>query len=92
MSTGVQEQGPGAAGPHHGPHEHEVEVKVDGRVEHVAAGVYVVSAFKELVRVAADRELDIFEHGAFQPLNDNAKITIHGHEVFVSHVRTGGSA
>lgn len=94
MNSDLQEQETGAAGEgaRHGPHKHEVEVKVDGRPKRVAAGVYVVSAFKKLVGVAADRELDIVEHGAFRPLDDNAQITIHGHEVFVSHVRTGGSS
>ena len=80
----VKEQG------HH--HPHEVIVRVDGRPRHVEPGVYVVSAFKALVGVAADRELDIFEDGVFRPLDDNKPITIRGHEVFVSHVRTGGSS
>jgi len=70
----------------------EVEVKVDGHPKRVMAGTYLVSAFKVLVGVAADRELDILEHGTFRPLDDNAEITICGHEVFVSHVRTGGSS
>lgn len=70
----------------------EIEVKVDGQVKHVPAGTYVVSAFKKLVGVAADRELDIVKHDSFQPLDDNAEITIHECEVFVSHVRTGGSS
>jgi hypothetical protein len=70
----------------------EIEVKVDGQVKHVPRGTYRVSAFKELVGVAADRELDIVHHDVFKPLDDNAEITIHECEVFVSHVRTGGSS
>jgi hypothetical protein len=31
-------------------------------------------------------------HGELKPLDDKAKITIKGHEQFVSHVRTGGSS
>jgi multidrug resistance efflux pump len=76
-------------------HEHrhrEVEIKVDGRRLRVRAGTYLVSEFKKLVGVAADRELDIVEHDSFKPLDDNAEITVHQHEVFVSHVRTGGSS
>jgi hypothetical protein len=69
-----------------------VEVTVDRQRKCVEAGVYVVSAFKALVGVAADRELDILEDGVFKPLDDNAKIAIHGCEVFVSHARTGGSS
>lgn len=73
-------------------HDHEVEVKVDGVTKRVKAGEYIVSVFKALVGVAADRELDIVKHGAFDPLDDNGKVNIHEDEVFVSHVRTGGSS
>jgi hypothetical protein len=61
-------------------------------VKHVLAGTYLVSAFKELVGVAAVRELDVVEHDTLKPLDDNAEITVHECEVFVSHVRTGGSS
>jgi hypothetical protein len=72
--------------------DRDVEVKVDGQVRRVPRGTYVVADFKRLVGVAADRELDIVHHDVFKPLNDDAEITIHQCEVFVSHVRTGGSA
>jgi hypothetical protein len=71
---------------------HEVEIKVDGCPRKVTAGTYTVSAFKALVGVAADRELDIVKHDTFTPLDDGAEITICEHEVFISHVRTGGSS
>ena len=70
----------------------EIEVKVDGQPKRVPRGTYLVSAFKQLVGVAADRELDIVHHDVFKPLDDNAEITIHECEVFVSHARTGGSS
>jgi multidrug resistance efflux pump len=70
----------------------EVEIKVDGRKLRVRAGVYIVAEFKKLVGVAADRELDLVKHDTFKPLADDAKIRVHEHEVFVSHVRTGGSS
>jgi hypothetical protein len=76
-------------------HEHchrEIEIKVDGHPQRVRAGTYLVSVFKAMVGVAADRELDIVECDTFKPLDDNAEITICEHEVFVSHVRTGGSS
>lgn len=87
----VQEKERGGRAKDH-DHDHKVMVKVDGHPEHVVPGTYTVAAFKELVGVAADRELDIFENGAFEPLADDSEITIVGHEVFVSHVRTGGSS
>ena len=69
-----------------------VEVIVDRKPKLVPPGRYIVAAFKELVGVAADRELDILKDGALHPLKDDGEITIHGHEVFVSHVRGGGSS
>jgi hypothetical protein len=72
--------------------DRDIEVKVDGQVKRVPRGTYLVADFKRLVGVAADRELDIVEHDVFKPLADDAEITIHQCEVFVSHVRTGGSS
>jgi hypothetical protein len=72
--------------------DRDVEVKVDGQMKRVPRGTYIVADFKRLVGVAADRELDIVHHDVFKPLNDDAEITIHQCEVFVSHVRTGGSS
>jgi multidrug resistance efflux pump len=46
----------------------EIEVKVDDVVKIVPRGTYVVSAFKALVGVSADRELDFVHHGVFEPL------------------------
>ena len=74
-------------------HRHrEVEVTVDRVRKCVEAGVYLVSVFKEIVGVAADRELDLLKDGVLEPLDDASEITIHGCEVFVSHARTGGSS
>lgn len=73
-------------------HHREIEVKVDGVMKKVRDGTYVVSAFKAAVGVAADRELDVVKHGELVPLDDNAEIKPHECEVFVSHVRTGGSS
>lgn len=70
----------------------EIEVKVDGKPKRVPRGTYLVSEFKRQVGVAADRELDIVHHDVFKPLKDDEEITIHECEVFVSHVRTGGSS
>ncbi len=69
-----------------------VTVTVDGIEKRVPRGTYIVSAFKQLVGVDASRELDEVVHGDFNPLDDNATITIEHHEKFVSHVRTGSSS
>ena len=70
----------------------EVTVTVDGKPHEVHRGSYVVSEFKKLIGVDASRELDEVIHGELKPLQDNAHIVIKGGEVFVSHVRTGGSS
>lgn len=78
---------------HHHPHPgHDVTVTVDGVKHEVRKGDYIVSQFKKLVGVDAARELDEVVHGEFKPLDDNAHIEIKGGEIFVSHVRTGGSS
>jgi len=71
---------------------HEVVVIVDRQPHTVVAGCYEVAKFKVLVGVAADRELDLLKDGQLQPLDDTGHIEVCGHEVFVSHVRTGSSA
>lgn len=83
---------PGLEGHHHPHPGHEVPVTVDGVKHEVRKGDYIVSQFKKLVGVDAARELDEVVHGEFKPLDDNAHIDIKGGEIFVSHVRTGGSS
>ena len=79
--------------PDHGHHEkHEVPVTIDGRHQHIKPGEYLVSKLKEQLGVDPAKELDQVHCGEFIPLDDNAHICIKGHEVFVSHVRTGGSS
>lgn len=71
---------------------HDIEVSVDGKLKCVPRGTYIVSAFKILVGVAPDRELDILKDGILHPLKDDEKIKVYQCEVFVSHVCTGSSA
>ena len=71
---------------------HKIEVTVDRKSVFVEAGNYLVSAFKALVGVAADRELDLLKNCALHPLDDNAQIFVREHEAFVSHARCGGSS
>ena len=71
---------------------HLVVVLVDGQRHEVPRGTYVVSNFKRLVGVPAAKELDEVVDGKLVPLADEATIKIEGHEVFVSHERTGGAS
>ena len=74
------------------PEKHLVTVTVDGHARDVARGKYVVSEFKTVVGVSADYELDQVMDGEFKPLPDDGTVHIKGDEVFVSHVRRGGSS
>lgn len=69
-----------------------VTVTVDTQPKEVHRGNYVVSDFKEKVNVNADKQLDQVIGGEFKPLGDQDHIVIKGGEVFVSHVRSGGSS
>jgi hypothetical protein len=78
--------------PEHPETGRDVAVTVDGTSHTVHRGSYVVSEFKRLVGVDPAKELEQVIHGEFKPLDDSAHIVIKGGEVFVSHVRTGGSS
>lgn len=76
-----------------GEHPYLVEVDVDTRKVKVEAGKYVVSTFKALVGVAADRLLDrVLGPGKFQELADDQTIIVCEGEVFISHVKQGSSS
>ena len=72
--------------------EKKVKIEVDNHPKHVERGNYVVSAFKNLVGVPVDKDLDQVIEGTLTTLEDTASITIRGGEVFFSHVRRGGSS
>ena len=76
---------------HHKGHK-LVVVTIDGKPKHIERGEYMVSELKKLLEVDASRALDEVVHGEFKPLDDSARIHIKGGEVFVSHVRDGGSS
>lgn len=73
-------------------HEHKVTVTVDQKERHVEPGSYVVADFKKLVKVDASLQLEQVVNGELVPLEDSTTIKIEGGEVFISHVRQGGSS
>lgn len=75
---------------HH--HDHLVQVTIDGHHKRIKPGEYLVSTLKEVLGVDVSKALDLVVCGEFVPMEDSARICIEGHEVFVSHVRTGGSS
>jgi hypothetical protein len=74
------------------PDKHLVVVMVDNQKKRVEAGPYRVFVFKHAVGVAPEKELDQIVNGVIKPLDDNATINIAGHEVFISHERTGAAS
>jgi hypothetical protein len=88
----LQDAAPQHPDPVSGTGRHVVTITVDGEAKEVPAGKYVVSQFKRLLGVPADYELDEVVHGEFRPLADEATIEVKEHDVFVSHVRRGGSS
>lgn len=52
----------------------------------------MVADFKRLVKVDASLQLEQVVNGELVPLEDSAIIKIKGGEVFISHVRQGGSS
>lgn len=70
----------------------DVTVTVDTNTKTVHRGSWIVAEFKKEVGVDASRALDEVIGGEFKPLDDNARITIKGGEIFVSHARQGGSS
>lgn len=76
--------------PDHG--KGKVIVTIDGVKKPIRRGTYVVAELKSALDVDPSRALDEVIKGEFKPLDDTQRITIKGGEVFVSHVRQGGSS
>lgn len=79
----------------HGHHKHEpklVEVVIDGQKKEIPGGHYEVAKLKVLLGVPADYELDKVVGREFKELPDGDTVEVVKGEVFVSHVRRGGSA
>ena len=77
--------------PPHNQHD-KVRITVDGVAKDLKKGEYSLAEFREAAGIASDLEVDKVVDGVFVPLDDNAEVHIKGGEVFISHVRQGGSA
>jgi hypothetical protein len=74
------------------PDKKLVSITVDNVMREVERGHYLVSNFKELVHVPAEKDLDQIIDGVLTHLPDDASVKIKGEEVFVSHERSGGAS
>lgn len=70
----------------------KVKIEVNSKTVSIQRGNYRVSDLKETLGIEPDKELDQFINYEFVPLKDDAKIVIKGGEIFISHVRAGGSS
>jgi hypothetical protein len=73
-------------------HHHNVKVTIDNRTVEVRSGEWIVSQLKVALGVDPSRELEQVVDGKLVPLDDNARIHVRAGDVFVSHVRGGGSS
>ncbi|MCC7312635.1 MAG: hypothetical protein IT510_15475 [Sulfuritalea sp.] len=71
---------------------HLVPVKIDGRDIEIEATTYRIPDLKSRLGVPLDYELDLIKGDHFDPLADDHSYKVHGHEAFLSHVRTGSSS
>lgn len=78
-------------GKEHG-HHHDVKVTIDNRTVEVRSGEWIVSQLKVALGVDPSRELEQVVEGKLVPLDDNARTHVRAGDVFVSHVRGGGSS
>jgi len=69
-----------------------VTVIINGKPKQIRRGRYVVSNLKVDLGVEPSQVLDEVVHGEFRPLEDGQDITVKEDEIFVSHVRHGGSS
>jgi hypothetical protein len=75
--------------------EHEIKpvhVRVDDADHTILPGTYSALDLKQRFSIPQDYALERVMDGKFCPVDDSATITIHGGEVFISHVRRGGSS
>ena len=91
-NQGAAHTGAPADPPDHPQAGPDVTVTVDGKPQIIHRGSHLVSELKQLWNIDASRALDEVVGGEFKPLDDNGRITIKGGEIFVSHVREGGSS
>lgn len=70
----------------------DVTVILNEKPKRIPGGVYTTEGLKKALDVDASLELDLFEHGQFQPLKAGESITVRDGMKFISHVPTGGSS
>jgi hypothetical protein len=78
----------------HAGHELPATVvfRVDNREVFAHPGRYPVATVKKLAGVPLANDVDELVECVLKPLPDDGHVMIHGHEIFISHVKDGGSS
>lgn len=72
--------------------EPNVTIYVDNKEVYLHCGLYDAATIKKLSRVPLADDLDQLVHNKLKPVRDDATVQIEGCEVFISHVKDGGSS
>ncbi len=79
-------------GHHDGGHCHTVDIHVDNRKVVLQPGPYDVPTFKKVCGVPLADDLDQLVNRKLKPISDADTVHIEGCEIFISHVKDGGSS
>lgn len=75
--------------PEHGP---TVQITVNDKPIHIHRGHQTIAAIKSAGGVPLADRLDQLINGVLTAIDQSGAITLHGGEVFVSFIATGGSS
>ena len=70
----------------------DVHVTINGVTKLIHRGRQTVAEIKKVGDIPAADELEQVIDGKLTPLPDDGAVTIKGGEIFMSHVRSGGSS
>jgi hypothetical protein len=70
----------------------EVHITINGASKTIHRGRQTVAEIKKVGGVPLADELEQLVDGKLTPLPDDGAVTIKGGEVFMSHIRSGGSS
>ncbi len=69
-----------------------VQVTINDVQKEIHRGRRTVVEIKEVGNIPLNHALEQVINGVLTPLDDNGSVVIKGEEVFVSHIKDGGSA
>jgi hypothetical protein len=76
----------------HAEHEPNVSVRINDNERFIHRGRETVVEIKKVGHVPIADDLEQIINGKLEPLADDASLTIHGGEQFISHPKGAGSS